>query len=164
MGDRYDSLHPPNLIAALRSMPRRWTDALHVPAPKNIEDFFTVPGPDDVSAAEDTGATLALVSILETAIRTTSYNTPEALGSDVVGAMANTGSGPWPTSASAALDSIEALMEGVAERLEKLNTNDWGKTASTPQGSVTLTDLARGAVRVTADRLARTERTIRSVS
>jgi len=74
MGDRYDSLQPPNLIAAIKSMPRRWDEALYVAPPKNIEDFFTEAGPDGISAAEDAGATLALVSILQDAIRTTSYN------------------------------------------------------------------------------------------
>lgn len=164
MGDRYDSLQPPNLIAAIKSMPRRWADALYVAPPKNIEDFFAEVGPDGVSAAEDAGATLALVGILQDAIRTTSYNSPEALGSEVVAAMANNGSGPWPPSAADATESIEALMESLAERLDALHTSDWGKSASTPDGSVTLTELLRGAVRVAAERLARAERTIRSVS
>ncbi len=164
MGDRYDSLQPPNIIAAIKSMPRRWTDALYVAPPKNIEDFFTVDGPDGVSAAEDAGATIALVTILQDAVRTTSYNEPEALGSEVMSAMANTGSGSWPASSVDALEQIEALMEAFASRLEALTTSDWGKSARTPDGTATLTDVARGAVRVTADRLARAERTIRSVS
>ena len=55
-------------------------------------------------------------------------------------------------------------MESLAERLDALHTSAWGKSAGTPDGSVTLTNLARGAVRVAAERLARAERTIRSVS
>jgi len=55
-------------------------------------------------------------------------------------------------------------MEAFAGRLEALTTSDWGKSARTPDGTATLTDVARGAVRVAADRLARAERTIRAVS
>ena len=96
MSDRYDSLQPPSLIASIASMPRRWKDALHVPAPKSIEDLLLTPGTDGVNVAEHLGATIAMIGILQDAIRTTSYNIPEQLGPEVSTAVRNAGSGPWP--------------------------------------------------------------------
>ncbi len=162
MGDRYDRLQPPNLTASVASMPRRWKDALHLPPPKNIEEVFTTVGPDGVSAAEDCGAVLAQVATLTNAIRTTSYNAPEALDSTVVAALANQGSGPWPATAGAALENLTAAFENLDNRLKDLKANDWNKTAPTPSGSISLIDLVRGVARVSADRLARVERTVQS--
>ncbi|MGI9604799.1 MAG: hypothetical protein ACR2P0_01545 [Acidimicrobiales bacterium] len=164
MSDRYDSLLPPNLIAAVKSMPRRWSAALYALPPNSIDDMFDRAGADGISASEDVGAFLTQVRILEDAIRTTSYKNPEPLGSDVVAAVANHGTGPRPESALAALNDIEAMMEQVAKRLEMLTLYDWNKQAPTPDGSITVIDLCRGIVRVAADRLTHTERTLQSLN
>ncbi len=143
-------------------MPRRWKDALHLPPPKNIDDVFTTAGPDGISAAEDAGAVLAQVAVLADAIRTTSYNQPEALGAEVVSALRNAGSGPWPSTAGAALENLTSMFENLSGRLGDLRPADWNKSASTPEGSITLIELVRAVARVSADRLARVERTVNS--
>ena len=71
--DRYEQLQPASIIASIASMQRRWKDAVHVPADKNIDDFFAVET-DDGSIAEHLGAAIAQLRILRPALRTTAYN------------------------------------------------------------------------------------------
>ena len=163
MGDRYDSLQPASLIASMTSMPRRWKDAMRVAPPKSIDDYFTVDG-EHGSAAEHVGAVIAQLSTLSDAIRTTSYNVPEPLTSAVVAAASNTGSGPWPESASAGLAELTSLFETLTTQLEQLNPRDWNKSADAGSTMLTVLALAQGASRVAADRLAIVERTIRTLA
>ncbi len=163
MRDRYESLNPASLIASIASMPRRWKDALRVPAPKNIDDFFTVEGPDG-TAAEHVGAAIAQIRTLRDAIRTTSYNVPEPLGTEVAAAAANSGSGAWPTSASEGLADLTAEMEGLKEQLDGLKPHDWNKSADAGRTTLSVLKLAQGASRVGAERLGIVERTIRTLA
>jgi hypothetical protein len=165
MSDQYDRLQPPFIISSIRSMPRRWKEALHVHPPKNIDDFYSEPGPTGESAASDVGAALEQVRVLADAIRTTSYNVPEALGGEVETAMKDAGTGPWPPTAGEALHDMERLMEDLGDRLESLQPHDWAKRASTPSGSdVSVEQLGQATTRVLATRLARVAQTIRQVS
>ena len=160
----------------MASMPRRWRDAIRVDAPKNIDDFFASPGPDGVSAAEHTGAAIAQLNVLSRAIRTTSYRTPEPLGSEVAAAVHNLGSGPWPETASDALTQLDAIFEEIKTQLEQLHTNDWTKSAQVTSagppsdgvanagGPVSVLQLAQGASRVAAERLSLADRILRTVS
>ena len=153
MSDRYDSLQPPSLIASIASMPRRWKDALHVPAPKTIEDIHLTPGSDGISVAEHLGATIAMTRILQDAIRTTSYNIPEPLRPEVAAAVQNSGSGPWPETAQVGLASLTAAMEELLDQLKRLSPHDWNKSADAGRETFSILKLAQGASRVAADRL-----------
>jgi hypothetical protein len=164
MADRYDSLQPSYLIASIASMPRRWKDALRVTPPKSVDDYFSVAGDDGTTAAEHVGATLAQLELLSDAIRTTSYNIPEPLGSEVAAAVANNGSGPWPATAAEGLASLTALFETLHDQLTKVNTSDWNKSADSGRTTLTVVALAQGVSRVAADRLAIVERTIRTLA
>lgn len=164
MSDRYDQLQPPSLISAIKSMPRRWSAALYLQPPKNIDDYFAVPGPDGVSAAEHSGAMITQLETLNDAIRTTSYNASEELGPEVRAAITDSGSGPWPKSAAEAIAMIEVLMELIAERLTGLSASDWNKSAQAPGGSLSISTLAQAAVRIAAERLRRAEQAIDAVS
>jgi len=164
MSDQYDRLQPPFIVSSIRSMPRRWEQALRVQPPKNIEDFYTLEGSSGQSAASDVGAALEQVRVLADAIRTTSYNEPEVLGSEVEAAMSDSGSGPWPASAAEALEHIEALMNTLGDRLEALHSRDWAKRARMASGDVSIEQLGQATTRVLATRLSRVERTIREVS
>ena len=163
MGDRYDSLQPPFLISTISSMPRRWKDALSVPKPKDIDDYFTLTG-DDGTAAEHVGAAIAQLVILREAIRTTSYNIPEPLETSVTAAVDNTGSGPWPPSVDEGLTELTEQFERLLAQLKSLNPSDWNKSADAGNRTLTISALAQGASRVAADRLAIVERTIRTLS
>ena len=147
----------------MTSMPRRWKDAMRVAPPKNIDDYFAVNG-EHGSAAEHLGAVIAQLSTLSDAIRTTSYNVPEPLTSSVVSAASNTGSGPWPQSASAGLAELTDLFETLTGQLQQLNPRDWNKSADAGSTMLTVLALAQGASRVAADRLAIVERTIRTLA
>lgn len=165
MSDQYDRLQPPFIVSSIRSMPRRWKEALSVAPPKNIEDFYAKSGPSGDSAASDVGAALEQVRVLADAVRTTSYNDPSPLSSEVETALKDEGTGPWPPTADAALDQIEVLMEELGDRLEALQPNDWAKRASTPSGTdVSIEQLGQATTRVLATRLARVAQTIRQVS
>lgn len=163
MSDRYDSLQPASLIASMASMPRRWNDGLRVSPPKNIDEYFTVAG-DRGTAAEHAGAAIAQLSILRDAIRTTSYNLPESLPTEVVSAAANAASGPWPESAGDALAELTEIFETLEKQLKQLNPRDWNKSADAGSAMMTVLALAQGASRVAADRLAIVEETIRTAS
>ena len=163
MGDRYDSLQPASLIASMKSMPRRWKDGLRVQPPLNIDDFFSVDGGSG-SAAEHLGAAIVQLTTISEAIRTTSYNVPEALSTEVVTAVSNTGSGPWPSSAKAGLQEITSIVEKLTEQMEQLNPRDWNKSADAGSTMLTVLALAQGASRVAADRLAIVDRTIAALA
>lgn len=161
--DRYEQLQPASIIASIASMQRRWKDAVHVPADKNIDDFFAVET-DDGSIAEHLGAAIAQLRILRPALRTTAYNVPEALDSEVAAAAANLGSGPWPTSTKAGLADLFAELDAIKTELESINTRDWAKQAQAGSTSVTLLQLAQGTSRVAADRLTKVERLVRHLA
>lgn len=164
MPDRYESLQPPSLIASIASMPRRWKEALHVPAPKSIEDVFTMEGPDGTSAAEHLGAAIASSATLLGALRTTSYNIPEPLGADVASAAHNAGSGPWPKTAADGLAELTSTLEATLAKLQELTPSDWNKSADAGNESFTVLALAQGASRVAADRLAAVDRIISTLA
>lgn len=164
MRDRYESLQPPSLIASIASMPRRWKDALHVPAPKNIDDVFTMEGPNGVSAAEHLGAAISLSRIVLDALRTTSYNIPEPLGPDVAAAVQNSGSGAWPATAAEGLADLTKTMEDLLEKLQELTPSDWNKSADSAGQSFTVLALAQGASRVAADRLTAVDQIITALA
>lgn len=164
MGDRYDSLQPPSIIASIASMPRRWKDALHLPAPKNIDEVFSSPGPDGTTVAEHVGAAIAQLQILCDAIRTTSYNVPESLPPEAATAVMNVGSGPWPKSAAAGIDQLLEVVEKLHEQLLLLTPHDWNKSADAGRETLSILRMAQGASRVAADRLGATDRVVSALA
>lgn len=133
---------------------------MHVPAPKNIDDVFTVAGPDGTSAAEHLGAAISMLTTLADAVRTTTYNVPDQLGTEVAAAVRNVGTGPWPESADAGLSKLIATVEQLHEQLQQLSPSDWNKSADSGTETFTVLALAQGASRVAAERLAAVDRII----
>lgn len=164
MGDRYDSLQPPSLIASIASMPRRWKEALHVPPPKSIDEIFTEVGPDGTSAAEQMGAVIAMTTAISNAIRTTSYNVPEPLEPGAATAVHNAGTGPWPASAHDGLAVLTSLMEDLLEQLQQLSPSDWNRSADAGSETFTVLTLAQGASRVAAEGLGTVDRIVRALT
>lgn len=150
MSDRYDQLLPPYVISAVKSMPRRWANALFLQL-DGIDDNFGVEGADGLTVAEHTGAFLAQVETIAAAIGRTLHDSDSMLEADVESAMANACSGP--PAGPDALASIEALMEQLGNRLDALSSSDWSRTAMAPGGPVSIDSLAKGAVRVASERL-----------
>jgi len=163
MSDRYASLNPASLTASIASLPRRWKEALRVPAPDNIDDVLTVEGPDG-TVAEHLGAAIAQIRILRDAVRTTSYNVPEPLGAEVATAAANRGSGPWPETTKSGLSDLTNELEALLEQLKGLKAHDWNKSADADRTTLSVLQLAQGCSRVGAERLAVAERTIAAVT
>ncbi len=163
MVDRYDKLNHNALMASIGSMPRRWTEAIRVPAPKNIEDFFTAEGgPKGIVIADEMGAAIHQMQILDLAIRVTSYLDPEPLPEGTLDAMADRLTGPRPNSASEAVAQITAVTETTYGRLTDLRMSDWNRSGTQDGVTVTITDLAKGVSRVNAERLARATRSVTS--
>jgi len=176
MRDRYDSLKPTTVIASIASMQQRWKDAIRVEKPKNIEDYYSVAGPNG-SAAEHIGAVVAQLAVLSNAIRTTSYNVPEPIAPEAASAAKNLGSGPWAATATEGMAQLQASFEELLARLKQLNPHDWNKSANVLTGaapvdgvsprsseSLTVLQLAQGASRVAAERLPLAERAITAAS
>lgn len=161
--DRYDQLQPAAIVASITSMQRRWKDAMHVPVDKNIEDFFRVET-DSGSIAEHIGAAIAQLQILHPALRTTSYNVPEPLEPNVAAAVANQGSGPWPSSAKDGLADLFNELDAIKSELEGINVRDWTKTTQAGSTTLSLLAIAQGASRVAANRLAIVERLVRQLA
>lgn len=163
MADRYDKLNHNNLMASVGSMSRRWNDDIYVAPPQNLEDFFAVEGPDGMTIADEMGATIAQVTILNEAVRTTSYIEPEPLPEFTIEAIADQLDGPRPASAAAGLSKITAINVEAYGRLTDLRLVDWKKEATWGSHVVSITDLARGVSRVNAERLARASRVLEAV-
>jgi len=161
--DRYESLPPASIVASISSMQRRWKDAVHVSVDKNIEDYFTIET-DQGSIAEHLGAAIAQLRVLRHAVRTTSYNMPEELDSEVVSAVANKGSGPWPKSTKEGLAELFEELDALKSELDQISTSGWKKTAKAGNTSLTLIAIAQGASRVAADRLTIVERLVRTLA
>lgn len=160
MSDRYDSLTPPLIIAALRSMPRRYSEALGSVATMTADEVLA-------TVRTDVATALAGLAIIDEAIHTTADHTADPLPSAVDAVIAGTALGldrpdDAPTS-SAAVAAVDAVTTRLADRLERLSADDWNRVASSPTASYAVTDLARGAVRVVADRLRAIEATVRTL-
>lgn len=155
MGDRYDVLRPNQITASIASLPSRWRGAFRIDPDLDIdiEDLFTVAAKDGTSLAEHCAAVIAQLGVLRDAIRTTTYPVPETLDDQVAAAVANRGSGPWPSSAREALNAISAELNSLSEQLRLVKTNDWKKAATCGGTSFTVIQLAQGTSRVAADRL-----------
>ena len=163
MADRYDKLNHNTLMASIGSMSRRWNDDIYLAPPQNLEDFFTQEGPEGITIADEMGATVAQITILNEAVRNTSYIDPEPLPELVIEAMANKLDGQRPASAAAGLSKIMALNVEVYGRFTELRLVDWKKEAAWGSHVVSITDLARGVSRVNAERLARASRVLEAV-
>lgn len=160
MSDRYDSLTPPLVIAALRSMPRRYTEALESVASMTADEVLaTVRG--DVATA------LGGLEVIDEAIHTTADHASDPLPSAVDTAIADMPVGPGPddthTSSAVAIAAIDAVTTRLADRLDRLSADDWNRVAPSPTTSYAVIDLARGAVRVAAERLRAIETAVRTL-
>lgn len=164
MSDRYEQLLPPDVISAVKSMPRRWASAFQVTPSTSIDEVLALTGEDGATVAEHTGAFLAQVRTLTDAIRKTRYSSGEEVDADVEAAVSNSGSAQGPPAGADAIDAIEALMQELANTLEALSSSDWTKTAVAPSGTISIAALAQGAVRVAAERLRVVERAVGGVS
>lgn len=163
MADRYDKLNHNALMASVGSMSRRWNEDIYVSKPQSIDDFFTVTGPSDIVIADELGAAIRQVAILEEAIRATSYIEPEPLPDLVLEAMADELDGPRPSSATAGLAELTKLNDDIYERLSNLRMVDWKREARWGSEVISLTDLTRGVSRVNAERLSRATRTLQAM-
>ena len=85
---------------------------------------------------------------------------PEPLDEQVPAAVANIGSGPWPSSARDAVNAISTEFKSLDELLKTLKTTDWNKTASCGAASYSVIQLAQATSRVAADRLRDVEKLV----
>lgn len=163
MADRYDSLPHQALMASVGSMKRRWKEDLHVNPPDSLEDFFGAEAKTGVVIADEMGATIRQLELLNLAIRTTSYLEPEPLQEFVVEAMANELDGQRPQSGAEGIRKISSLNEEIYERLETLRMADWKNEATWGGLTISISDLAKGVSRVNAERLNRSKAALASL-
>ena len=164
MADRYDKLNHNTVMASVGSMSRRWREAIRVPKPHNIEDFYTAEAAGGLVLADEMGAAITQTTILMNAIRTTSYLEPDPLPDLTVEAMRNELTGERPPSAVDAIEQIAGITDEVYRRLKDLRMADWKNEATWGSMTISISDLAKGVSRVNAERLARATRTLASVN
>lgn len=147
-------------------MPGRWVDGFRVDPELDIEDFYTVPGSTGMTIAEHCGAAIAQIDVLALAIRTTLYTSPDPLDDQVVAAVSNAGTGPWPKTAREALNKVSSSLKQLREELELINTSGWNRSATShlEMQSFTVLTLARGSSRVAAERLIAVESLVRELT
>ena len=163
MADRYDSLRHQALMATVGSMKRRWEEDLYVAPPDSLEDFFANESPaDGLVIADEMGAAIRQLELLNLAIRTTSYLEPEPLQEFVVEAARNELDGPRPASGSAGVSRLTSLNEEIYERLDTLRIENWKNEATWGGLSLSISDLAKGVSRVNVERLNRATRALTS--
>lgn len=152
---------PGDIVVTLRSLPRRFREAL-APAEQgeDVDALAQVVGPDGMSALDhlaDTGRTLALLSGALDEVRSGRQPVLHA-------AVTDPGVRHWETAATD-LDGELALLadeaNGLADKIERVSADEWkqvGRVAG--GGELTALDLAREAVRVGIDGLHGVERTL----
>ena len=121
-------------------MPRRYREIIGARAPLSGE----LQGESGVGA--EIGSMMAQLAVIDDAVRSTTWNDPPRLGSDVVAAIADTAEGPDVASAHEALDRIEHLTTTLADRLDAMALDEWNRTAESDQGPLSINELAQGAV------------------
>ena len=119
-----------------------------------------------MTIAEHCGAAIAQIDVLALAIRTTLYTSPDPLEDQVVAAVSNAGTGPWPKTAREALNKVSSSLKQLREELELINTSGWNRSATShlEMQSFTVLTLARGSSRVAAERLIAVESLVRELT
>ncbi len=155
--DRYEQLNPPHLVAALRSFPRRYREALATVPPEPEALVRPIDGHTVLALIADTAHTLELLDhALE---RTLVHDEPE-LAAEVVDASTRRWPASKPSEATLFLEQLSARATVFADRIDRAPAGDWSRTAQVDGHAVRAIDLARDAVRTGAENLRLIERMI----
>lgn len=161
--DRYDSLHPPQLVATFRSFPRRYRAAV---APvRHDADLLgrRVDGERVVDLVADTVRSLALI---DRALEVTLVQSAPVLVAAVVDATER----HWPECApddlGPLLEELAEVATALADRAEAAPLEAWSRTAAVAggRGSRTAVDLAREGARTGAENLRHLERLVERIT
>ncbi len=160
MADRYDSLNPRDIVISLRTFPRRYR-AVTGPVASNPElaALDGVPDVDGISLLERVGDVARTLALLTLEIhRTVIEDEPVLNPGAQPGALRDWTEGP-DLGLSAAAELLAGEATDMADELDGLASNDWNRTAKIAGSGavVTVTDLAREAVRVSAEQLYKAE-------
>ncbi len=160
MADRYDALTPTNLIATLRSFERRYgavTGAMRSD-PKLLAKSET-PGVDGESMVTLCNRALRAVSMLGAeAERIATHVEPVSPAASFDPETWSDGSAPLATMTEAT-EVIARTGNDLADRLDKLQPDEWNRSASiTGGGSIRLVDVVRAVAREGIETLRRAER------
>jgi hypothetical protein len=152
--DRYAQLKPPNLVTALRSFPRRYREALALAPPEPESLVKPVDGHTVLALVADTAHSLEL---LDHAVEQTLVHDVPALASTVLDAAGST------STSSLLLEQLSAHATTLADRLDHAPTAAWSRTANVDGQTVRVVDLARDAVRTSAENLRLLERVVQQL-
>ena len=155
--DRYAQLKPPNLVTALRSFPRRYREALAMAPPEPKSLVQPVDGHTMLALVADTSHSLEL---LDHAVEQTLVHDEPALAPTVIDASARRSPAGKTSTSSLLLEQLSAHAPALADRLDHAPTGAWSRTANVEGRTVRVVDLAREAVRTSAENLRLLERII----
>ncbi len=160
MSSRYEQLNPRDIVITLRSFPRRYDGvAGPVLASEKLHALVDVPGADGVSLRERVDSVARTLALLALEIHRTLLEDDPILNP---GALPDSHR-DWEDGPDLMLSSATELLSGeansMADELDEIDASAWSRTAKVAGTgtTVTVTDLAREAVRVGAEELYRAE-------
>jgi hypothetical protein len=162
-GDRYASLAPANVAAALRSMPRRHREVLHGDPPLDPDKDLLAPSPagDGRSILDVVVDTVRTLSVLQRALERTVLSDRPVLHRGVLDRRARDWSDHPATTLDYELGQLDDVTESFAARIDAVAPGDWLRSATLTGGAdVTAVELAREAARTAAENLRIIERIV----
>jgi hypothetical protein len=148
---------PADIVQTMRSLPRRFRQALEVEPGQDQEALAAVLAPDGRSALDhvaDTGRMLALFGGALTEVVNGRQPVLHA-------ALTDPSARSWQRAATdleGELSLLDGEAESLAQRVERTSTNQWGEVGRIVGGTeITALDLAREAVKVAITGLRATE-------
>lgn len=162
--DRYTALAPANVAATLRSLPRRFREALYSDTELDVDEAATLPLSGGVSLLDvlrDTND--ALASLQRSLERTVLSDRPE-LPADVLSAppavSGTTATGDERrSSVHTELERLAGTTDSFAGRIDAVPSGDWLRVGAVHgDGEVTALQVAQQAARVGAENLRAVER------
>jgi hypothetical protein len=153
-GDRYASLAPANVAAALRSFPRRYREVLTADPSLDLDEVATVVAGDGRSLLDVLVDTVRTLSVVERALERTIVSDRPVLHRGVIDHRAR----DWAHEPVSSIDDELAALDGVTEsfaaRIDEVASNDWLRSATLTGGvTVTALQLAQEAARTGSENL-----------
>jgi len=158
-------LSGPDAVAALRSYPRRYRQAvLPIADDPDVEALATRVGPAGHAALDLVVNTTNTWVLLGQALHRALVEDVPVLHAGVTDASERAWDPPPDTTVAAELDRLEDETGRLAEAVGAVHGREWDRPATTTSGAkLTALDLVREAVRTGSDNLAEIERTLTAV-
>ena len=152
---------PADIVQTMRSLPRRFRQALEVDRDEDQEALAAVLGPDGMSALDHVAGTGRMLALFNGALTEVVNGRQPVLHAAITDASARR----WEHAATdleGELSLLDGEAESLARRVEHTSTNQWNEVGRVVGGTeLSALDLAREAVQVAITGLRATETAMR---